>query len=84
MIVSNAVHTDSQLSPERFAKAAYTECVHCGCDALQIFQFISGRGRFIAKTKPLQYLTSDNLDERIGRENAKQKSKSRVKAAPAL
>jgi hypothetical protein len=27
MIVSKAVHTDSQLSPERFAKAAYTECV---------------------------------------------------------
>jgi hypothetical protein len=28
MIVSKAVHTDSQLSTERFAKAAYTECVH--------------------------------------------------------
>jgi hypothetical protein len=27
MTVSKAVHTDSQLSPERFAKAAYTECV---------------------------------------------------------
>jgi hypothetical protein len=27
VIVSKAVHTDSQLSPERFAKAAYTECV---------------------------------------------------------